>query len=126
MNKLQVTSLPDCDLCGKKESAVYDSPTVVGPWANMCPECFKAKGTGTVGTERVLKMIPKSDTQDKVVNGIEDDSMEYMEAVIMQDEHRCIECPECGFVRHVEPDADYTYECECGVKVKVPCFMGVF
>lgn len=33
--------LPDCDICkmdGRKTPAPYDSPTLGGPWANMCQE----------------------------------------------------------------------------------------
>ena len=59
----------------------------------------------------------------KLVKGLESDSMSYMQAVCMDDEHREITCPECGGTRYVEPDADYIYDCECGVKVKVPSFL---
>lgn len=122
MKEVQVTKLPDCDLCKRKQVAEYDSPTTIGPWANMCPECFELHGMGTLGTKRVLKVIQKSDTPGKTVQGTEDDSLEHMEAVVMSNEDRIITCPECGMERQVEPDASYTYKCECGVQVQVPDF----
>lgn len=60
----------------------------------------------------------------KVVNGIEDldglDEMEYWQAVVMDSAMRSIVCPNCKDSFNVEPDAEYTVECDCGVKVKVP------
>ena len=133
MREVQVTTLPNCDFCEREQVAEYDAQTTTGSWANMCPECFKRHGKGwinnrrgrllgTLGTKRVLKVIQKSDTPGKAVQGTEDDSFEYMQAVVMSDEHRTITCPECGMERHVEPDASYTYKCECGVQVQVPDF----
>lgn len=119
MKDLQVSKLPDCDICQSKGTGVYDAPTKQGPWANMCEACYKAHHNGTIGTRRVVKVVEKSDDPGKIAIGIEDDSMEYLEDVLVGDGMREIECPECGSVRHVEPDADYTYDCECGVKVKV-------
>jgi len=36
-----------CDICGIKITDIfYDGRTYYGPWANMCPTCFKENGVG--------------------------------------------------------------------------------
>ena len=37
-----------CDLCMKDLTDLdwYDAKTIFGPWANLCPTCFKAHGIG--------------------------------------------------------------------------------
>jgi len=125
MKQITVRKLPACDFCKKEESAVYDAPTTTGAWANMCPPCYEQnKGSLLLGSERVVKAtVEKSDNPDKVVIGIEDNSLSYIEGVIMGDELRSVTCPECGTDRQLEPDADGTYECECGVKVRMEDIM---
>lgn len=46
----------DCDVCGL-EPAVVDAKTVMGPWANLCPGCWRAVGT------RVLALITNLTTE---------------------------------------------------------------
>ena len=36
--------LGPCDFCGSP--AKYDAKTNMGPWANMCAECYSAHGVG--------------------------------------------------------------------------------
>lgn len=37
----------ECDLCERAISfRFYDAKTSLGPWANMCPTCFKVAGVG--------------------------------------------------------------------------------
>ena len=42
-----------CDVCGKP--AEYDSKTIFGAWAYLCPECYKIYGSKTKGLFTVLK-----------------------------------------------------------------------
>jgi len=59
-------------------------------------------------------------TDKRIVQGIEDQSMETLEAVFMDLQFREVECPECGDCRNLEPDATGTFDCECGVTVRIP------
>ena len=119
--EIKVLSIPSCDFCDKP--GPYDAPTKYGgTWANMCGGhmlMHTAKNASLIGTKKVLKPDPKPPTGD-VVWGIEVNSMEE----IVMDGTREIECPECGDLRSVEPDACYKYQCDCGVSVQVP--QGVF
>ena len=66
---------------------------------------------GEQGTENAGKKVRGKD-------------MTSLEDIVMGDADREIECPLCGCMRMVEPDAAYTYTCEdCGAEVKVPCIM---
>ena len=38
-----------CDCCGKTANTMYDAETKKGPWAFMCPECWKKHGLGRIG-----------------------------------------------------------------------------
>lgn len=56
-----VQVLPECDICRyvknvTKVTAHYDGKTTLGPWANMCDECFEEYGVG-LGTGRGQKLI---------------------------------------------------------------------
>lgn len=44
------TSSPKCDYCGKEADVMYDAETRGGPWAFMCPECWKKHGFARLGT----------------------------------------------------------------------------
>ena len=50
----EVDDLPTCDFCEKV--AAYDGATMMGPWANMCEECFELHGIG-LGTGKGQKLI---------------------------------------------------------------------
>ena len=41
---VRVAALPKCDFCGKP--AKVDGKTSIGPWANMCWECYGRYGIG--------------------------------------------------------------------------------
>jgi len=54
LTEVRVSSLPSCDFCGN--TARYDGKTHQGPWANMCPTCFKKYGVGLgLGRGQLLK-----------------------------------------------------------------------
>jgi hypothetical protein len=49
--QVTVASLPDCDIHKYNfhtdgVPARYDGATVMGPWANMCEDCFAQYGRG--------------------------------------------------------------------------------
>lgn len=46
---------PDCQLCDN-EKARYDGKTVMGPWAYMCPTCFRMFGVG-LGLGRGQRLV---------------------------------------------------------------------
>jgi hypothetical protein len=51
--KIWFGSTPKCDLChktGKALKSFIDGRMKAGPWANMCPACFKECGCGKLGT----------------------------------------------------------------------------
>lgn len=39
-----------CDFCKVETETWVDGKTIHGPWANMCPECYKKHGIGQFGT----------------------------------------------------------------------------
>ena len=118
----KVTTLPKCDFCDK--NAEFDAPTIHGSkWANMCPEHMLAYGRNveSLGTQFSVRESVPEKKSFKILRGIEDTSIERLESVLFGFENQEIECPQCGDMRMVEPDATYTYICEgCGVKVKCP------
>jgi len=123
MKTKKVAMLPKCDFCDKP--AEYDAPTIHGGrWANMCPEHLVAYGNNTsIGTQFLIRKNKSKAKLSacKIVNGIEEESVEYWESVTFGSENREIECPECGEMRSVEPDAYYVFICEgCGVKIRCP------
>ncbi len=49
-------NMPIVKLCGicKQAKALYDAPTVLGPWAYMCEACYQqhaAVGASEIGTK---------------------------------------------------------------------------
>lgn len=45
MKRVEWMGSKTCDFCGKTcENELIDGMTVFGPWAVMCPTCFKANG----------------------------------------------------------------------------------
>jgi hypothetical protein len=42
-----VSEFPPCYFCGAK--AKYDAKTIEGPWAFMCPSCFRMHTYGRLG-----------------------------------------------------------------------------
>ena len=61
-DKVTVAVIPDCDICkyhwGKTTPATYDGKTHMGPWANMCEDCFQCHGVG-LGTGRGQRLVKK-------------------------------------------------------------------
>lgn len=53
--EVRVTAIPNCDICKHTWNAItpaaYDGATRMGPWANMCEDCFQCHGVG-LGTGR--------------------------------------------------------------------------
>lgn len=43
------TGAEECDFCGEKADTMYDAATKSGPWALMCPKCWKKHGAGRLG-----------------------------------------------------------------------------
>ena len=120
MKQVKMTLIPTCDFC-KEKPAKYDAPTVMGPWANMCEDCFPANSVSfakEIGNELVQKNEPATPKDDgKIYKAIE---VHSIEDIICDVEMREVECPQCGESKTVETDADYIWTCEgCGVKVKV-------
>lgn len=49
--KYWVGSMPVyCDICKCECEEFYDSRTIMGPWANLCPKDFARYGLGKTGT----------------------------------------------------------------------------
>ena len=122
MKTVKMATIPMCSVC-KKKPARYDAPLASAgmSWGYVCVECAESIGANlTVGS--VLEEAgPPANPTGKKVRGKD---LTSFEDIVMGDNDREIECPECGAIRTVEPDAGYTYTCEdCGVSVRVPCIM---
>lgn len=44
--EVEVTRLPECDLCADGTPAQYDAKTRMGPWGNLCERHFQRDGIG--------------------------------------------------------------------------------
>ncbi len=131
-----VDTLPKCDFRNdyphpNGDDAIYDAPTVpTGSWAYMCKDCGLSRGDLSMGTVFELRKKHEGEKPDAPVNAVEPglDNIEYWEETVMNG-IREPECPTCGEVRTMEPDAcsfkhedgeTYAFECEgCGTKVKM-------
>lgn len=115
-----VNEFPKCNFCG--EAALYDAPTSQGSWAYMCSKCAARENANlNIGTTFKLRIKSTKPPASTVLQGIEDTDMDTLEDVTFGNTNREIECPNCGELKSVEPDASYTYVCEgCKSKVKVP------
>ena len=132
-----VDTLPKCDFRNDYphpdgDDAIYDAPVIPsGSWANMCKACAFSRGNLRLGTKFQLREEYQGEVPDNTINAIEpdfDEDMEYW-ADVLENGIREPECPTCGEVRRMEPDACsfkhedglvYAFECEgCGTKVKM-------
>jgi hypothetical protein len=118
MKTIQVTTMPDCDICGAEGVGVYDAPTQGSSrWGNICEKCyprFKTDTADAVGFKRVLIDPNIEKHVGKKVVAIEQSTIEE----IVYDSERVVACPLCSTTKSVEPDAGYEYECEgCGATV---------
>lgn len=119
MKTVKMAKIPKCDIC-KKNPAKYDTPINGGSWGYVCEACGAGVGVSPIGSILELAGEPAKPSGKKLMGK----DMTSFEDVVMGDADREIECPECGCIRTVEPDAGYTYTCEdCGASVKVPCIM---
>lgn len=50
---------PKCDFCG--EPAIYDTQTLLGPWAHVCSKHFHIYSTQTPGLYTKLEYIPETE-----------------------------------------------------------------
>jgi len=123
MKTVKMAKIPKCDIC-KEKPARYDAPLAVagGSWGYVCADCAVSAGANTaIGSILEEQGEQGDENRGKKVRGKE---LTSFEDVVMGDADREIECPLCGAIRMVEPDAHYTFTCEdCGAEVKVPCIM---
>lgn len=112
LQHVEVDTLPECDFC--TNTAHYDAKSTMGPWANMCEQCFSVYGThiGNTLTERQQRTPSRTFTDTPTVT-IPLESIALQSIVEVQ-------CPWCGGSRRVEPDANYEVQCEsCGNPYKI-------
>ena len=130
MKTKKVNELPKCSFKNdyphpNGDDAIYDAPVVPsGSWAYMCKECGMSRGNLKMATKLELRNEISKSTNPKIQMGIEENSLEYWENVLM-DGLREIECPECGESRNMEPDATGVFKCE-GCHAQVRCPMPIF
>lgn len=112
MKEIYVKEYPECDLCGKP--AKYDAPSRMGAWANFCESCLimhgspNARSMGSMYVKQKKKKASKPTVMGTVTVPMSWDSVVH------------VKCPYCGHRRAVEPDANYTVECEgCGNEYKL-------
>ena len=116
-----VRDIPDCDFCGAP--AKYDAPTNRGPWAYMCPSCFKKNTRGVFPSNAAeiygFEFVEKT-VSDKQLQVKPPDKIKTVHVPLSMDSVCYVKCPYCGFERAVEPDANYTATCEgCGYEYKI-------
>jgi len=125
---IKVTEIPDCDLCKAEKKGNYDGPVAgIGTtWGNICQECLDImsiadqRAVKAVGGKREL-IVKSETTSNEVVVGKE---LTDFEELIAGDGNREIECPKCGEIRQMEPDARGSFKCEgCGRTVKIAAIM---
>lgn len=58
MKEVLLSEQPTCDFCGN--DAKYDAPTIMGPWAYLCEDCFK-KYAGRSAKQLGTKVRVKGD-----------------------------------------------------------------
>jgi hypothetical protein len=122
MKERFVDTVPPCDICKKDNlPAVYDAPTNIGPWANMCSSCLESNGrtdAATLGTKLILRdrsstPAPSSEILDAVGD------TELTEENVFDSVHN-VACPTCGEERTLELDASGIVTCEgCNQKYRV-------
>lgn len=116
----KVTQLPKCNFCGT--DAIWDVPTTLGTWANLCDSCAKEHTTlsqRATGTRFELRGPVSVTDEPKILMGEEQDTPDYWEYVMINS-LREITCPHCDTENNVEVDASYVYDCCCGNRVQVP------
>jgi len=126
LTTIHVTEFPDCDLCGKP--APYDVKTTMGPWGNLCENCFVRKGTKTGSKREIIKKAKAIKTRAdfdtfppiavvpmKADKGVPDEILAIMGVDSMPDTIQTVKCPWCKQSKRVELDANYLVTCEsCG------------
>lgn len=113
----KVMALPKCDFCS--ERAKYDGKTKNGQWANMCQKDFDEYGVG-LGMGRGQKLVVQQPAKPDGRKGVLIAKLISDLADVVEDGAADVECPQCGEIKTVEPDACYTYSCEgCGASVRV-------
>ena len=61
-----IPKIPDCDMCKQNPPApaYADGKMLVGPWANMCKDCFEVLGIGLgLGMGQELLLEPPGTTK---------------------------------------------------------------
>ena len=104
-----MSELPKCDMPNCDEEAKYDEKTKMGPWAYLCETHHQKVGVG-IGTklEKRVKIAAAKTSEVPTVT------------VPLTLDSATVRCPHCGENRTVEPDANYTVECEnCGNRYEV-------
>ena len=84
MKTIVKTNLPTCDLCGAEE-ANHNSPTVYGPWANMCEACFPdnvCPRRGEAGYLYITTPTPETDRQEQIALAIENGDMDLVAELV--------------------------------------------
>lgn len=126
MKTVYFEKLPRCDYenLDCTGNAVYDAPTIDGPWAHMCEHHYKIFAA-SMADKIGCKLAQRDKVEEKsgeAQMGIEPnyDDLEYWENVLIEG-LREIKCPECSESRSMEPDATGVFTCEgCGIRVKCP------
>ena len=121
-----VNELPKCDFPHPDDrDAIYDAPTRSGSWAYMCEDCAKS-----MSNEASLNIGFKFELREKVQADVEIpkarvwaiepglDDLDYWENSMMEG-IREPECPTCGEVRRMEPDATQFTCSGCGTKCRM-------
>jgi ribosomal protein S27E len=108
METVYKNELPTCDLCGRK--ARYDTKTKMGSFANLCEV-----------HNRQIGVSPTTKLEEKPDNEVEEpDEVKTVTVPPTMDSVVEVNCPYCDHPRRVEPDANYTVDCEaCGNEYRV-------
>jgi len=125
MKTVKMLNVPKCNgsLVGVEcdKPAVYDAPVGAnGAWGYWCESCAEKLGANLSVGFKLVQHTPAKAKGGKAKFAKELSDM----GTVVMDGEREVECPECGCIRRVEPDAAYKFDCEdCGTKLKCKCIM---
>lgn len=81
LRTVHLPTLPACSFHDDRPAA-YDAPTLFGPWAYMCDDCFATKSTGMTGSKLTDAPEPERDRHAEARAALEANDFEAFEDAV--------------------------------------------